>query len=80
MDWKPIKEAPRDGSTVMLGSVNHSYIEFNGRWGMHRRTGEYRWLDGHGNGLFEATHFAYHPQPPGKFFYGDPADVYDDGA
>lgn len=65
MAWKPIADAPRNGTVIELGHVDHAYTQY-GRWGVHRNTGDYRWVDGHGNGLFDATHWDYPRKPPKK--------------
>lgn len=77
MAWKPINLAPRDGSWVMLGHVDHLCVEFHARWGVHRQSGVTRWVDGNGNGLFAATHWDYPPEPPQRHQNND---SYADGA
>jgi hypothetical protein len=64
--WKVIKDAPRDGTVLILGHVNCRYVEYHGRWGIHNQTGIECWVDGHGNKLFDATHFDYPMVPPKK--------------
>lgn len=63
MAWKPIESAPRDGTLLDLGHVGYGYVE-RGRWGVHRFSGKYRWVDGNGLGLFDATHWDYLREPP----------------
>lgn len=78
MTWKPISDAPRDGTVLVLGHVNFDHVEYFGRWGVHKNTNETRWVDGHGNGLFDATHFDYHhPRPKDKTIPGIPIGVGD---
>jgi hypothetical protein len=63
MTWKPITSAPRNGSWIDLGHTEFGFTE-KGRWGLHQATGTYRWVDGHGNGIFDATHWDYPRVPP----------------
>lgn len=77
MGWKLIKDAPRDGTVLMLARVGITHIEFNGRWGFHSPSGAERWVDGNGLGLFEPTHFDFRPEPPRPH---ENNDHQDDGA
>jgi hypothetical protein len=71
MTWKLIKFAPKDGRPLILGHVDYDFVEHNARWGIHKQSGEERWVDAYGNGLFDATHFDYeHPRPKAKFKIG----------
>jgi hypothetical protein len=63
MAWKTIDTAPRDGSDIDLAHTDYPFTE-HGRWGMHRASGKYRWVDGNGVGLFDATHWDYSRNPP----------------
>ncbi len=63
MSWKVIKFAPKNGQWLDLGHTGFGFTE-RGRWGVHTQTGEERWVDAHGNGLFDATHFDYPREPP----------------
>lgn len=70
MTWKVIADAPRDGTWLALGHTDYGFTE-EGRWGLHRVSGQYRWVDGNGNGLFDATHFDYPRVPPKRVGPGD---------
>jgi hypothetical protein len=61
--WKHIADAPRDGTWLDLGHTDFGFTEC-GRWGVHRTTGQYRWVDGNGIGLFDATHWDFPRVPP----------------
>src|SRR3954470_15188690 len=63
MTWKPISCAPRQGEWLDLGHTGHGFVE-RGRWGLHRATGVFRWVDGHGNGVMDATHWDWPRVPP----------------
>lgn len=64
MAWKHISSAyggaPRDGTVIMTIHENSDHIEFHTRWGVHRATGEERWVDSHGLGVV-CTHWDYLP-------------------
>ena len=57
-EWRPIEDAPKDGSIVILLTSDKDI--FPGFWS----NGYLRWVDLHEDWLLTPTHFQFLPKPP----------------
>ena len=62
--WRPISEAPKDGTPLLLyPTFAHMFDVAMGYW-HHEHDCWYMVNLGHLNGLWEPTHFRHLPEPP----------------
>jgi len=61
--WRPISEAPKDGTQIMMGHKNWP-ISWQGFWDTSGGRSGWQRFNSSGQGLLDPTHFQPLPKPP----------------